>query len=101
MDKNTKAAKLSKPASHYMQKMYTDTVSPHAAGIRFAIDYYGIDHVMYGTDYPCWSPAECLAYIDDLNLSDDDKQKLFFDNAKRILNLPITHKSDLSRAAAA
>jgi len=24
--------------------------------MRFAIDYYGIDHVMYGTDYPCWDP---------------------------------------------
>ena len=101
MDKNTKAAKLPKPASHYMRQMFTDTVSPHSAGMRFAIDYYGIDHVMYGTDYPCWSPAECLAYIDELELSDADKQKLFFDNAKRILNLPVTQTKQISRAAAA
>jgi aminocarboxymuconate-semialdehyde decarboxylase len=68
--------------------MYTDTVSPHAAGIRFAIDFYGIDNVMYGTDYPCWEPAECLALLADLNLTDAEKQKIFFSNAKRILNLP-------------
>ena len=54
MDKNSKAAKLPRPVQDYMKRMYTDTVSPHAAGIEFAIDYYGIDHVMYGTDYPCW-----------------------------------------------
>jgi aminocarboxymuconate-semialdehyde decarboxylase len=87
MDKNTKAAKLPKPASTYLHNMYTDTVSPHAAGIRFAIEYYGIDRVMYGTDYPCWDPAACLPLIEDLNLSDTDKQKLFYDNARRILNL--------------
>ena len=60
MDKNTKAAKLPRPASEYIKRMYTDTVSPHAAGIKFAIEYYGIDNVMYGSDYPCWEPAEAL-----------------------------------------
>lgn len=88
MDKNTKAAKLQRPASHYIRNMYTDTVTPHSAGMRFAIDFYGIDNVMYGTDYPCWLPAECLGYIAELNLGPEDQRKLFFDNAVRILNLP-------------
>ena len=87
MDKNSKAAKLPKPVQDYMKRMYTDTVSPHAAGIKFAIDYYGIDHVMYGTDYPCWDPAPCLKLIDEIKLSAADKQKLFHDNARRILGL--------------
>ena len=60
MDKNSKAAKLPQPVTTYMKRMFTDTVSPHAEGMRFAIDYYGIDHVMYGTDYPCWDPAAAL-----------------------------------------
>ena len=87
MDKNSKAAKLPRPVQDYMRRMYTDTVSPHAAGIAFAIDYYGIDHVMYGTDYPCWDPAPCLKLIDEIKLPDADKQKLFYDNARRVLNL--------------
>jgi len=87
MDKNTKAAKLAKPASHYLKRMYTDTVSPHSAGMKFAIEYYGIDNVMYGTDYPCWDPATCLRLIDEIPLSDSDKQKLFYSNARRILGL--------------
>ena len=87
MDKNTKAAKLPKPASTYLKRMFTDTVSPHSPGMRFAIDYYGIDQVMYGTDYPCWEPAHCLALIEELDLSSADKQKLFHDNARRILGL--------------
>ena len=87
MDKNTRAARLPRPASHYLKRMYTDTVSPHAAGMKFAIEYYGIDHVMYGTDYPCWDPATALALIDELELSQADREKLFYGNARRILGL--------------
>ena len=85
MDKNTKAAKLPQPASVYLKRMYTDTVSPHAAGLKFAIEYYGIDHVMYGTDYPCWDPATALRLIEEVGLSVEDKKKLFYSNARRIL----------------
>ncbi len=87
MDKNATAAKLPRPASSYLKRMYTDTVSPHAMGMKFAIDYYGIDHVMYGTDYPCWDPATALKLLDEIGLSKEDQQKLFYDNARRILNL--------------
>jgi aminocarboxymuconate-semialdehyde decarboxylase len=87
MDKNTPKANLPRPASTYLKRMYTDTVSPHSAGMKFAIDYYGIDNVMYGTDYPCWDPATALALLDEIPLSPEDKQKLFYSNARRILGL--------------
>jgi len=94
MDKNSGMAKLPRPASDYLKRMYTDTVSPHAAGMKFAIEYYGIDHVMYGTDYPCWEPATALKLLDQIELSGADKQKLFYDNARRILGLrdPVQQK---------
>lgn len=87
MDKNGKAAKLPKPPSTYIRRMYTDTVSPHSLGMKFAIDYYGIDSVMYGSDYPCWDPATALQLIDEIGLSGTDMDKLFYRNARRILNL--------------
>jgi len=87
MDKNGKAAKLPKPPSHYIRRMYTDTVSPHSEGMKFALEYYGIDNVMYGSDYPCWDPATALQLIGEIGLSDEDKDKLFYRNARRILNL--------------
>jgi aminocarboxymuconate-semialdehyde decarboxylase len=87
MDKNTKAVTLAEPVTAYMKRMVTDTVSPHSAGMKFAIEYYGIDNVMYGTDYPCWDPAACLKLLEEVPLSDAEKQKLFYDNARRILGL--------------
>jgi len=87
MDKNTKAALLPQPVSTYIKRMYTDTVSPHVPGMKFAIEYFGIDNVMYGTDYPCWDPATALELLDELGLSQEHQEKLFYSNARRILGL--------------
>jgi aminocarboxymuconate-semialdehyde decarboxylase len=87
MDKNSRPARLPRPVSTYLKRMYTDTVSPHAAGMKFAIEYYGVDHVMYGTDYPCWEPATALALLGELGLSPADQEKIFYGNARRILGL--------------
>src|SRR5579872_1006645 len=87
MDNNTKSVKLSEPPSAYIKRIYTDIVSPHALGMKFAIDFFGVDHVMYGSDYPCWSPAAALQLFDEVGLSAEDQAKILHDNAQRILGL--------------
>jgi len=87
MDKNSKAAKLPKLPSTYLRRMYTDTVSPHAMGMKFAIDFYGVDHVLYGDDYPCWNPETALGIFDELDLSQDDRHKILYGNARRVFKL--------------
>jgi aminocarboxymuconate-semialdehyde decarboxylase len=87
MDKNSKAANLPRAPSEYLKRMYTDTVQPHALGLKFAIDYYGVDHVMYGDDYPCWNPQSALEVFGELALSKEDQQKILCDNARQVLNL--------------
>jgi aminocarboxymuconate-semialdehyde decarboxylase len=101
MDKNGKAAKLPRPPSYYISRMFTDTVSPHSPGMKFAMDYYGIDRVMYGSDYPCWDPATALSLIDAVGLSEADREKLFYLNARRILGLrdPVTAEMPKSAVA--
>jgi aminocarboxymuconate-semialdehyde decarboxylase len=103
MDKNGKAAKLPHPPSTYLKRMYTDTVSPHTAGMKFAIEYYGVDHVMYGSDYPCWSPAAALDYFDKIGLPQEDQAKILYGNARRVLNLtdPAPAKQERAREIAA
>ena len=95
MDKNSKAAKLPKPPSEYLRRMYTDTVSPHAIGVKFAIEFYGVDHVMYGSDYPCWNPEGALRVLNEAGLSAADQQKVMYDNARRILGLKDPVKATL------
>lgn len=87
MDKNSKAAGLPRPPSTYIKRMYTDTVSPHSIGVRFAVEYYGAGQVMYGSDYPCWSPAAALQVLEEAGLSAEDRQKIMYDNARRFFSL--------------
>jgi predicted TIM-barrel fold metal-dependent hydrolase len=60
-------------------------------GIRHAIEVFGIDHVMLGTDYgPV--PIDPKEHIDivrnDLGLSETDREKVLGGNAKELFNLP-------------
>ena len=55
--------------------------------MKFAIDFYGADHVLYGDDYPCWNPESALRVFDELELSPEDRQKILYDNARRVFRL--------------
>jgi aminocarboxymuconate-semialdehyde decarboxylase len=88
MDHNMTRAKLQQPATTYIKRMYTDTVSAHMAGIKFAIEYYGVDHVMYGTDYPCLDHHQTFEFFNEIALSDEDRQKILRKNAQKLFRLP-------------
>ena len=98
MDKNSKAARLPKDPSVYLRRMYTDTVQPHALGLRLALDFYGVDHVMYGDDYPCWNAPSALKIFEELNLSKEVQQKILSENARRVLGLkdPVKAKESVT-----
>jgi aminocarboxymuconate-semialdehyde decarboxylase len=83
--------------------MYTDTVSPHTAGIRFAIEYYGVDHVMYGTDYPCLDHHKTLEFFNEIELSEEDRDKILYGNVRTVFNLPdpIAQPAAKARASSA
>jgi aminocarboxymuconate-semialdehyde decarboxylase len=87
MDKNGKKANLPELPSTYIKRMYTDTVSPHALGMEFAVRFFGPDHVMYGSDYPCWMPADALRFFGEVGFAPDVQAKILGGNARRILNL--------------
>jgi len=87
MDKNGKNARLAGAPSTYIRRMYTDTVSPHSMGMKFAVAYYGVDHVMYGSDYPCWDPATALALLQEIGMPEADLDKILYRNAWDLFGL--------------
>jgi aminocarboxymuconate-semialdehyde decarboxylase len=86
-DKNGTGAKIAEKPSWYLKRLYTDTVSPHTAGMKFAIEYFGVDRVMYGSDYPCWDPKIAFELFDAIGLNPEDREKVLNGNARRILQL--------------
>ena len=73
------------------EKLYVDcssslfALAPETA--RDLIRKYGADKVMFGTDYPMWSPAEELQRLYALGLNEDELEMILWKNANRIFDL--------------
>ena len=51
------------------------------------IHAYGVDRVLWGTDYPMWDSVSEMEYFNRLDLSDDERSKILYDNAFKLLKL--------------
>jgi aminocarboxymuconate-semialdehyde decarboxylase len=87
IDKYNRLVKLPQAPSVYMRRMFTDTAVPDVKSLKLAIEFFGLDNFMYGSDYPCCDPQPVLDAIDELGLSSGDLHNLFYANAVRILGL--------------
>jgi len=75
----------------YLRRFYADTAlfgAPHA--LRCAVEFFGAEHVLFGTDMPLGGPdvvAETIADVEALGLSAADRALVYEDNARRVLRL--------------
>ena len=60
--------------------------------MKFAIEFFGADHVMYGSDYPCWMPADALRFLGEVGLSAEDREKIMAGNARKFFGLDAVPK---------
>ena len=76
---------------HKYKNFYVDTSSSLFAmsteKAKEIILLYGIDKVMFGTDYPMWNPKEELDKFMKVPLTEKERQKILYDNAARLINL--------------
>ena len=55
--------------------------------IRNLIDGYGVDRVLFATDYPMWCAETEIKRLLSLGLPEEDYRKIFSENAKRVYSL--------------
>ena len=71
--------------------VYIDTssslfaVPPEQA--RKSIDHFGIEHTLFGTDFPMWSPKEELERFFALGYGQEDNRKMLYGNFARLFRL--------------
>jgi predicted TIM-barrel fold metal-dependent hydrolase len=82
-----KETRIEKHPSEYMKKLNVDTVTRHIAPLEFAIQFYGEDKIVFGSDYPFWNSQEHISAIEESSLGDEGKEKVFSMNATRLLKL--------------
>ncbi len=87
IDKNARIKGLPELPSTYLRRTYVDTVCPQELTVKTAVEFYGADHVMYGTDYPCWSPKAAMAVVQGAGLSEADSVRVLRDNAAGLLGI--------------
>lgn len=85
-------ARLKKPAVDYFKMFYADTtVGGEPRTIRASLDFFGVEHVLFASDWPFGPPTDdaqigpTLHAIASLSLADTDQQKILGDNARRLL----------------
>ncbi|MBQ3471175.1 MAG: amidohydrolase family protein [Clostridia bacterium] len=50
------------------------------------IGKYGADKVLFGTDFPLWNPVKEVERFISLNISETDREKIAYKNARRLLS---------------
>ncbi len=80
-------AKLDRPPSEYLRRFHTDTVcSAPSAVLQAAVDFYGVDKIMFATDFPFWQWADGLPVVMD-NFEAAEREAVLGGNARRVLGL--------------
>ena len=74
-----------------LRKFYADTaILGNPKALELAVDYYGIDHIVFGTDaplgiLPAGATKEILEAIDAMDLTTPDKQAILSENYLRLV----------------
>lgn len=75
------------------ENVYVDTssslysITPEKA--KEYINAFGVDRVMFGTDYPMWDVNDELKLIERVDISDSDREKIMYKNACRLFGFEI------------
>lgn len=77
------------PLSDQLRRIYVDTATPSLPALRAAVEVFGPDRMLFGTDSPpLATPLDAaLAAVDALGLSEEDRAKVLGGNAVELFGL--------------
>ncbi len=68
--------------------VYTDTsealLGMSGQELYELIEKHGVEHVMFGSDYPLWNPSYSFAGVDALPLTEEEKDQIYYKTAKTV-----------------
>ena len=82
----------------YFKMFYNDTaLNGNASGLMCAYQFFGEDHLLFGTDMPhdvengAIAIRKTIEAIEDMNIPESSKKKIFEGNARNLLHLASSH----------
>ncbi|MCL1896289.1 MAG: amidohydrolase family protein [Clostridiales bacterium] len=85
---NPKLKNKRKPSDYFRDNIYVTTsgnMSP--AAFRCTRDVLGIEKIIFGSDYPYDDIDAMTSFVKALDLTDEERDMLFFGNAEKLLNI--------------
>ncbi len=86
-------ARITKPPLDYFKKFYADTANIRPSGLMCGYQFFGADHIIFGTDMPYGAQSgefflrQAMDGVKQMDISEADKDKIFADSARKILKL--------------
>lgn len=89
MDQAIISEHLKQPISTYFKNNFYITPSGMLSRPQFEMirHYFGIDRILYASDYPYIKPEGLTTFLDELNLTPTEQAKIAYQNAERLFNV--------------
>ena len=78
---------LKSPPGEHIRRFYVDTVTASARTVRYVCDFFGADHVMYGTDHPFWPMEPAHGELAQAGLSASELANVEHETAARLFGI--------------
>ncbi|MGI8557017.1 MAG: amidohydrolase family protein [Solirubrobacteraceae bacterium] len=78
---------LSVPPSEHVKLLYTDSVCVWPPALRLALEVFGADRVMFGTDEPFWQTERAVAAVEALDLAEEELGRIWSGTAIELFGL--------------
>lgn len=77
------------PSAYLKENIYIDCVAFDPLAVDFALKFMGADRLLAGSDYPhqIGDTEKCTRVIDELNVSEEERDKILHANAEAIFKL--------------
>jgi predicted TIM-barrel fold metal-dependent hydrolase len=80
--------RITRPPSSYYGKVYLDIVSPSPLTARFALQYAGMERLLFASDHP-WIALDVMVHVFNATaLTTAQRQRIGYDNAATLFGLP-------------
>ena len=79
--------KLAKKPLEYLKMFYADTTGQSPIAINAALRFFGHDQVLMGTDFPWTYPVPHMQALEQVTLTEAQREQLLSGNAQRVLGV--------------
>ena len=88
---------LKKEIVDYFKMFYADTaIYGNPTALMCGHDFFGPDHILFGIDFPLGdiehgdrNYRQTINAIEQMDITDEDRKKIYEDNARKLMRLPI------------